>query len=115
MEKEEFIKKIEIKLKISKNSQHTIKKYLKANLDLIGYIQKKPEEITGDDVESFIAKYLTDKSSSSITLFLSAIKYAYSTILEKDITSKIDRPKKENRIPIGLSKEEIVKLIDSVH
>ena len=115
MEKEEFIKKIEVKLKISKNSQHTLKKYLKANLGLIEYIKKKPEEITGDDVESFIAKYLTDKSSSSITLFLSAIKYAYSTILEKDITSKIKRPKKENKIPIVLSKEEIINLIDSLN
>jgi integrase/recombinase XerD len=110
MQKEEFLKKLEVELKISKNSEHTIRNYIKANEELLEKIQKQPEEITQDDIKLFIAENLTEKSASSITLFLAAIKYAYSNILEKNITEKIKRPKKQTKLP----KEEIKKLLDQL-
>ena len=60
-----------------------------------------------------MAKKLTDKTTSTITLFLSAIRYAYSNILKKDPTLDIKRPKKERKIPAVLTKEEVLKLINS--
>jgi len=45
----------------------------------------------------FIAENLTEKSSSSVILFLSAVKYAYSNILRRDPTAGIKRPKKEKK------------------
>ena len=58
------------------------------------------------------AQNLTEKSSSSIILFLAALRYSFSNILEKDITAPIKRPKKEKKIPTVLSKEEVKKLIN---
>ncbi|MCK5450054.1 tyrosine-type recombinase/integrase [Candidatus Pacearchaeota archaeon] len=110
MEREEFFKKIEVELKISKNSDYTIRNYLKANIDLIDFTEKSPTQITTDDVKLFIAKNLTDKAATSTILFLSAIKYAYTSILNKDITTSIKRPKKEKRLPTILSKNEIKNL-----
>ena len=114
MEKEEFLKKIETELKISKNSEHTVKNYLSSNSKLLDFTNKAPEQVTEDDIKAFMAENLSDKASSSNILFLSAIKYAYSNLLKKDITSGIKRPKKERKIPSVLTKEEVKKLLDSM-
>lgn len=113
MKKEEFLEKIIVELKISKNSENTIRNYLRTNSDLLEFTKKQPTQITTDDVKRFIAKRLATKTASSITLFLSAIRYAYSNILKKDPTLTIKRPKKERKIPSVLTKEEVLKLINS--
>ncbi|MDP2947305.1 MAG: phage integrase N-terminal SAM-like domain-containing protein, partial [Nanoarchaeota archaeon] len=82
-----FLKKLEIELKISKNSPFTIRNYLRANKELLEFIKKNPTEITTDDVKFFLSEKLSDKSSSSIIIFLSAIKYTYVNLLNNDITS----------------------------
>jgi len=114
MDKTEFLRKLEIELKISKNSQHTIRNYSEANEKLLDFSKKNPENINEEDVKAYMAEKLTDKASSSIIMFLSAIKYAYSNLLKKDITQAIKRPKKERKIPAVLSKEEVKKLIASL-
>jgi integrase/recombinase XerD len=114
MDKQEFIKKIEIELKISKNSEYTLRNYLRANNTLLDFVNKDPDQLTEDDVKMFMAENLSDKAASSIILFLAAIKYSYLSILKKDITSSIKRPKKERRIPTVLSKEEVKKLFGAI-
>ena len=111
MQKEDFLKKLETELKISKNSEYTIRNYINANEKLIDFLKKSPDQISTDDTKLFIAENLTDKAATSIILFLSAIKFAHLTILNKDITAPIKRPKKEKRIPTTLSKDEIKKLL----
>lgn len=111
---QEFLNKLDVELKISKNSDYTRRNYTNSNKQFLDFIKKEPEDITKDDVKLFIAEYLTEKSSTSIILFLSAIKYAFENLLEKDITVGIKRPKKEKRIPTVLSKEETRRLIDVI-
>ena len=108
---EEFLKKLEIELKISKNSEHTLNSYLKANKDLFEFTKKHPEQINEEDIKLYLIKRLNENSSSSAIVFLSAIKYAYLNILKNDLTLGIKRPKKEKRIPVVLTKEEVKKLI----
>ncbi|MFA5992330.1 MAG: site-specific tyrosine recombinase/integron integrase [Candidatus Pacearchaeota archaeon] len=115
MKKEEFLKKLEVELKISKNSDYTLRNYLMANEALFNSIDKDPDKIDKDDVKLFMSDTLTDKASPSIILFLAAIKYAYSNILGNDITAGIKRPKKERRIPSVLSKEEVKNLISALN
>jgi len=114
MDKSEFLKKIEIELKISKNSGYTIRNYIKSNENLLDFTGKNPEEITVDDVKFFIAENMTQKAAMSIILFLSAIKYAHLAIFNDDITATIKRPKKETRLPTTLSKTEIKKLLNEI-
>ncbi len=115
MEKEEFLKKIEIELKISKKSIYTIRNYVDANSKLLAFSKKQPEEMTTEDVKAFMAEHLSEKASMSIIMFLSAAKYAYSKLLSRDITVGIERPSREKKIPIVLSKDEVKKLIDSIN
>lgn len=110
MKVEEFLKKLQIELKISQNSQYTIRNYLNANKQLFNSLNKQPDQITEDDIKLYLAENLTEGSAMSTILFLSAIRYSFSTILGFDPTSGIRRPKREKRLPDVLSKEEIKQL-----
>ncbi|HTY44156.1 MAG TPA: site-specific tyrosine recombinase/integron integrase [Patescibacteria group bacterium] len=112
MKKEEFLEKLKVELTISKNSKYTLRNYLNANSELLDFSKRNPDEITEDDVKAFMASKLTDSSSSSIIVFLSALRFAYSGILKKDVTLGIKRPRREKRIPDVLTKEETRRLID---
>ncbi len=112
MTPKEFLEKLEIELKISKNSEYTIKNYLNYNKILFGFTKKQPEQITENDIKKYIAEKLNENSSSSVILFLSALKYGYSNILKNDITKDIKRPKREKKLPTVLTKEEIKKLFE---
>jgi len=113
MDKKEFLDKLKVELKISKNSPYTLKNYVAANEKLLNFSQKNPNQLTEDDVKSYIAEKLDDKAAMSIILFLSAIKYSYENLLKNDITAGIKRPKREKKIPIVLTKSEIKRLIES--
>lgn len=108
----EFLEKLEIELKISKNSEYTLRNYFTSNKNLLEFTGKNPEEITEDDVKKYLVNKLSENSSSSVIIFLAAIKYAYSGIFKKDITRNIKRPKREKRIPTVLTKEEVKKILE---
>jgi len=110
MNSSDFLHKLEIELKISKNSPNTIKGYIMRNKELIDFIKKEPEIISEEDVKYYLAENLSNNAASSIIQFLAAIRYSYQTIFKKDITLGIRRPKKEKKIPIILTKEEVSKL-----
>ncbi len=112
MNNQDFLKKIEVELKISKNSGYTMRNYVKANLKLLEFSHKQPDQMDEDDVKLYISENLSNRAATSIILFLAAIRYAYLNVLRKDPTRRIKRPKREKRIPIVLTKEEVKKVID---
>lgn len=114
MEKEEFLEKLIIELKISKNSHYTIRNYIHANSSLLNFSKKKPSEITEQDIKLFIAENLSEMSATSIIVFLSAIKYAFTNILRADPTLNIRRPKREKKLPVVLTKEEVRLLLNNI-
>jgi integrase/recombinase XerD len=114
MEKEEFLNKIRVELKISKNSDYTIRNYLRAVEDLLGFVKKNPSQISIDDVKYYMSEKLTEQASSSIIVFLSALRFAFGNILGRDVTLGIKRPKRERRIPDVLTKEEVNRLIEAI-
>jgi integrase/recombinase XerD len=115
MNRDEFLKKLEVELKIAKNSEHTLKNYLRFNGQLLDHVKKDPEEITEDDIKLYLAENLSHKAAISSIMFLAAIKYAYTGILKKDITASIKRPKREKKLPIVLTKDEIFSLLSSLN
>jgi len=114
MEKEDFLKRLAIELKISKNSKYTLRNYLEANNHLLDFCNKVPDQIFEEDIKYYMSEKLADNAATSTIMFLSAIRYAYSNILKRDPTSAIKRPKKEKRIPSVLSKDEVRLLLGSL-
>lgn len=115
MNKEEFLKKLEIELKIAKNSIYTLKNYTRFNSQFLDYIKKTPDEIDEDDIKFYIAEKLSDRAAISIIMFLAALKYAYTGILKRDPTATIKRPRREKKLPTVLTKDEIFKLLGSLN
>ncbi len=113
MNTKEFLDKIKIELKISKNSEYTIRNYLRANENFLNYTNKIPDQVTEDDLKKYMSEKLSDNASMSIILFLSAIKYSFTNILKKDLTIGIKRPKREKKIPTVLSKDEVKVLLNN--
>ena len=113
MEKDEFIKRLETEIKISKLSDYTLRNYLEFNNLFLKQANKNPDEIEQQDVKYYLADKMDKRASSSTTLFLAAIRFAYTNVLGKDPTAGVKRPKKEKKLPSVLTKQEVAKLIDS--
>lgn len=113
MNKQEFLQRLETEIKISKLSPYTLRNYMDFNEQLLKHKEKQPEQIEQQDVKYFLADKMTDRASSSIILFLASIKFAYSNVLGKDPTAGVKRPKKENKIPVVLTRQEVIDLIES--
>lgn len=115
MNREGFLKKLEVELKISKNSKHTLNNYIKSNKVFLDSTEKNIEEINEDDVKEYIAENLSERAAISIIMFLAAIKYSFSAILKNDITRNIKRPKREKRLPTVLTKKEVTDLFENLN
>ncbi len=113
MKKEEFLRRLETEMKITRQSEKTIRSYMFFNEKFLDFIGKDPDNANKEDVKLFIAKKLNNKSESTIILALAAIKYAFTTIFGRDITLGIKRPKKPKRLPEVLSQQEIKNIIEA--
>lgn len=113
MNNEEFLKRLETEIKISKLSPYTVRNYIDFNKQLLLHANKQPEEIDTYDIKNFLADKMNERASSSTILFLASIKFAYTALLGKDPTSAVKRPKNEKKIPVVLTKQEVSQLIDS--
>ena len=108
-----YLKKTEVELKLKGYSPATISSYfffLKPFLETID----KPEEITLDKVKNFLAGLIDRYSNKSRSLAVSSLRFFFKRVIDKpDIYVKLEVPKKEKKLPIVLSTEEVKSLIDS--
>jgi integrase/recombinase XerD len=113
MNQEQFLKNLETEIKIGKLSPYTLRNYVDFNKQLFLHSGKGPADIQPQDIKNFLADKMNDRATSSTIVFLASIKFAYSSLLQKDPTAGIKRPKSEKKIPEVLTKEEVIKLINS--
>ena len=94
-------------------SKRTIKAYLGINQRLLVFLGKSAKEVTTQDIKNYLL-YLKARglSNTSLNLTISALKFYYQQILKRKLFFNVVRPKREKYLPIVLSKEEIVRLID---
>lgn len=110
-----IIDKLITELKIRGFTQATIKSYTTHNKRFLEFIKKNPEDISEDDVKSYMAYLVSERNlkPASINLTLSSLRFLYENILRKKIFTEIKPPKIEKKLPTVLTKHEIKKLIDS--
>ena len=113
MNTSDFLKNLETEIKISKLSPFTVRNYVFFNSKLLEHAKKEPGQIEEQDIKNYLADKLNDKATGSTILALAAIRYAFISILKKDPTLNIKRPKKERTLPEVLSKDEIDKVISA--
>jgi len=104
--------KLKTELKIRGFSQLTIRNYTFFVDKFIKRINKDPQELNEDDVKLYLSEMFDTKSKNTIMLAAASLKFFYTEILKKKFEN-IKMPKKDNRLPEVLSKEEVIKLIES--
>ena len=104
---------LECELKIRGFSRKTIKAYLHYNIKFLNFVRKSPKEIANEDVKRYL-EYLANKqiSNATLNLAINALKFYYTQILKRRFFFDIKYPKKEKRLPVVLTKEEIRKMLE---
>jgi site-specific recombinase XerD len=112
---DDAIQKLENELISRRYSKSTIKSYVRHVENFMEFIDKPSSYATEADVKSYVLSLAVDKdfSTSSMNIAINAIKFFLSEILDKNyITSVIKRPRKDKKLPVVLSSEEVKKILD---
>jgi hypothetical protein len=106
--------KLKTELAARKYSPKTIHCYLYFNKQLCETVKKNPAEISSDDIKRFLA-ILNDErglSASSMNLAISALKFFYRRVLERNIVQEQRRPRQDKTLPAVLGKPEVRRMLD---
>ena len=107
---------LEQELRIRGFSSRTISAYLHYNKELLRFASGFSDDIKKQDIKDYL-DYLISSGKSTLTVnqAINALKFYYGQILRRKFFSNemgIKRPKKEKKLPIVLSKQEIIKMIN---
>ena len=98
-----------------KNFSESTRKSYRQSLHL--YFSRYPSygRIESDEVKSFLlAKHEEGRSASTTNLYLQAIKFYVRNVLSMPFSVKLPYARKPKRLPVVLSREEILRMIASV-
>ncbi|MEW6068895.1 MAG: site-specific tyrosine recombinase/integron integrase [Nitrospirota bacterium] len=100
-----------------KYSYKTVKGYIYYNRDFLNFIDKDPPEINDSDIKDYLLHLAEEKQSATSTLnqAINALKFYYGTMLKKKFVYEVKRPRKDRKLPVVLSKEEVVKIDNIKH
>ncbi|MFA5247702.1 MAG: site-specific tyrosine recombinase/integron integrase [Patescibacteria group bacterium] len=101
-------------MKLRKFSQKTIKSYLHYITEILNFASKNPKEITNGHIRNYLES-LCDKglSSSTLNTAYSALKFYFEKILYRKFFFNLPRAKKDKKLPVVLSKKEILYIINA--
>lgn len=104
---------LEEEMKLRGFSQKTIKSYTQYITRCLEFANKSARDINTWDVRGYLAN-LAEKgySSSTLNLAYSALQFYFGKILHRNFFVSIPRAKKDKKLPVVLSKEEINKMIE---
>jgi len=99
-----------------KYSPKTIKAYIHYNKNFLNFTGRKPDNITERDVKDYLFHLVEKKQVATSTLnsAINAMKFYYGTILKKNFIYELKRPRKDKKLPVVLSKEEVSKILSAV-
>jgi len=111
---EKLLKKLETELKLRGFSPRTVRTYTFQVSKFLDYVGKPAESATEDDIKSYLAYLLGEKSQTpaSVSLVAAAIKFLYNDVLNRpEVVSRIKSPKKAKKVPVVLTREEVRNLL----
>ncbi|MBS3095091.1 tyrosine-type recombinase/integrase [Candidatus Woesearchaeota archaeon] len=106
------VEKLSIELRLKGLSTVTVRDYSWFINKFLEKTDKDINELNEDDCKAFVASMIDKKSKNTISLAISALKFFYSDVLNKPLL-KFRAPKKDERLPEVLTKEEVRNLIES--
>jgi len=108
---ENYLRKLELK----KYSNNTTKSYISSFERFINYYKDlHVDTLNENDIRNYLQILVNEKRSNSyINLTINSIKFYYERVLGMpNRFYSIERPRKEHKLPVVLSKEEILAMIE---
>ncbi|MFZ7104664.1 MAG: site-specific tyrosine recombinase/integron integrase [Peptococcaceae bacterium] len=113
----EIIDTMDNELKLNGYSPKTRKAYLGHVKRFIDFNNKITKDLVGEDIRKYLLFLLETKESthSYVNQAVSAIKFFFQEVIKKyDIIINNPRPKREHKLPVVLSQQEVFKILNSV-
>ena len=112
-----WLSKLEKELSARRYSPRTIKAYLHYNEDFLRFTGKNPHEVENSDVKDYLFHLVEGKevSTSTLNTDINALRFYYGKVLKKRFAYEIKRPKKDKKLPVVLSQEEVSQILSSVN
>lgn len=100
-------------------SSRTYRAYLHHLVNFMVYCNKigrNVQEANEDDVNNYLLGLLKRNSgAATVRHAYAALEFFYHKVLDRNLDfSRIDLPKKEHKLPVVLSKEEVIRIINAV-
>ena len=107
----DVLEKLRLEMDSRGLSPKTKKGYLSYIHRFLKFVKKNPKDLDETDVKKYIA-YLLSKghTNTSVNFTISALKFLYEEVLGKSL--EIKRPKREQKLPTILTKEELRKMLE---
>ena len=101
---------------VRKYSQRTIKLYIYHNREFLKFSKKNPHEMSNTDVRDYLYYLANDKgvSTSTLNTAINALKFYYGVVLKRNFVYEIKRPKKDKKLPVVLTQEEVFQILSAV-
>lgn len=115
--KEEILSTAEKELKLRGFSQKTQKAYLHHIGKFLCYFMKNPVLLDESHIKEYMLYLIDEKkvSRSYHNQAVSALKFFYEEMLnEHRVVSRLPRPRKENKLPVVISREDVILLLEAV-
>lgn len=117
-EQQDALRNMRRKLEIARYSPRSIEVYLSATRQLFAHFPLiHPNDIRTEDIETFQHHLATERKVSNSTLnqAVNAIRYYYMNVVgDARRVTFIERPRKERKLPMVLSEEEVAALLRSI-
>ena len=113
-----FFEVLRKELTLRNYSPKTIKAYRSCLRSFVKYFHPRhPRELTQTDVREYLLHLIGEKNLAAATVnqVFNALRFVYVELYKMPFTiGNIPRPKKEKQLPVVLSQEEVVKILDAV-
>ncbi len=89
---------------------------IKIDRDFLSFVNKQPSEINDNDIKDYLLYLTEEKDSATATLnqAINALKFYYGIMLKKKFVYEVRRPRKDKKLPVILSQQEVVKVLTSL-
>ena len=113
-----FFEVLRKELTLRNYSPRTVKAYRSCLRSFVKYFAPRhPRDLTQTDVREYLLHLIGEKNLAAATVnqVFNALRFLYVELYKMPFTiGNIPRPKKEKQLPVVLSQEEVVKILDAV-
>jgi len=97
-------------------SRRTIRLYLHYNEEFLKFSRKNPYQVSNEDIRDYLYHLAERKgcSASTLNIVINALKFYYAEVLKRRFIYEIRRPRKDKKLPVVLSQEEVSEVFSSV-